>query len=230
MGNKAGPAKPRPADSPAAQDSSAQARFLTIEHLRAAMRQPLPGLAAQATMAPRPRSFNPAPGVEPRLAGVLLLLYPVCGVLHLVLTVRTPDLNHHSGQISLPGGGWEEGDASMLETALREACEEIGIPAEGLEILGPLTPLYVPPSNNLIHPFVAHSPYRPDFEPDAHEVAALLQIPLPHLLDPVIRCEEDWLRDGVAMRVPFYRLGDYKVWGATAIVLAEFLALLGPAS
>jgi len=83
----------------------------TIEHVRAAMHGPLPGPQAQITMAPRPLPFNPPPGVEPRQAGVLLILYPIDGVLHLVLTVRTSDLNYHSGQISLPGGGWEEGDA-----------------------------------------------------------------------------------------------------------------------
>ena len=92
----------------------------TIEHVRAAMRGPLPGFRAQLTMAPQPRPLHPASGVEPRQAGVLLLLYPVAGVLHLVLTVRTPSLHHHSGQVSLPGGGWEEGDESPEETAMRE--------------------------------------------------------------------------------------------------------------
>ena len=76
---------------------------LTIKNVRAAMRSSLPGLQAQLTMAPRPRPFSPPPGIKPRQAGVLLLLYPIHGVLHLALTVRTPDLNHHSGQISLPG-------------------------------------------------------------------------------------------------------------------------------
>jgi 8-oxo-dGTP pyrophosphatase MutT (NUDIX family) len=106
----------------------------TIEQVRAAMRGPLPGPRAQIAMAPRPRPFSPPPGVEPREAGVLLILYPVHGVLHLALTVRTSDLNHHSGQISLPGGGWEAGDTSLQETALREAQEEIGIAADGLEL------------------------------------------------------------------------------------------------
>jgi len=198
----------------------------TVEFVRAAMRGPLPGLQAQLTMAPRPRPFSPPLGVEPRQAGVLLLLYPIHGVLHLMLTVRTPDLNHHSGQVSLPGGGWEEGDASLQETALREAHEEIGIAADGLELLGSLTSLYVPPSNNIVHPFVAYTPQRLAFRPDPKEVAELLEVPLPLLLDPATRREEDCTWRGAPLHVPFYAVGEHKVWGATAVILAEFLELV----
>ena len=200
----------------------------SIEHVRAAMRGPLPGPRAQIKMAPRPRSLHPPRGVEPRQAGVLLILYPIHGMLHLVLTVRTSDLNHHSGQIALPGGGWEAGDASLQETALREAREEVGIATDGLELLGALTPLYIPPSNNAIHPFVAYTAQRPAFDPDPREVAALLEVPLHLLSDPATRREEDWTWRGAPLHVPFYAVSGHKVWGATAIVLAEFLALLAP--
>ncbi len=203
----------------------------SIEKVRVALRGPLPGIQAQITMAPIPRGFDPPSGTEPRQAGVLLLLYPVRAALHLALTVRTSNLNHHSGQISLPGGGWEEGDASLQETALREAQEEIGINANGLELCGSLTPLYIPPSNNVIHPFVAYTPQRPAFRPDPREVAELLDVPLHLLLDPATRREEDWDWRGATLRVPFYAVSDeHKVWGATAIVLAEFLALLDQAT
>ena len=198
----------------------------SIELVRAAMSGPLPGLEAQITMAPRPRPFSPPPGAKPRQAGVLLLLYPIHGVLHLVLTVRTPDLNHHGGQVALPGGGWEEGDASLQETALRETHEEIGIATTELELLGSLTPIYVPPSNNIVHPFVAYSPQRPAFHPDPKEVAELLDVPLHLLLDPATRREEVWTWRGAPLHVPFYAVGEHKVWGATAIILAEFVVLV----
>lgn len=178
-------------------------------------------------MVPTPRRFEPPAGVEPRQAGVLLLLYPIGGALHLPLTVRTSDLEHHGGQIALPGGGWEEGDRSLQETALREAREEIGVAAEDMEIIGLLTPLYIPTSNNVIHPVVAYMPQRPAFRLDTREVAELLEVPLSLLLDPATRREEDWAWHGATLHVPFYAVGRYKIWGATAIVLAEFLALLG---
>jgi 8-oxo-dGTP pyrophosphatase MutT (NUDIX family) len=197
-----------------------------IDKVRAALDGPLPGLQAQITMAPRPRSLHSNAGAAPRQAGVLLLLYPVEDVLHLVLTLRASALLHHSGQVSLPGGGWEEGDGSLQDTALREAWEEVGSNCDRWEMLGPLTPLYIPPSNNCVHPFVAHAPERPAFEPDHTEVAELLEVPLDRLVDPAARREEEWVRQGQPVQVPFYLLDGHKVWGATAMILAEFAALL----
>ncbi len=200
---------------------------VTLQVVRAALGRPLPGIAAQLTMAPQPRAFTPPEDAPaPRQAGVLLLLYPVDGVLHLALTERTTRLGHHSGQISLPGGGWEKGDGSLQETALREAREELGIVTDGLEPLGALSSVYVPPSNNVVHPFVAHTAQRPAFHPDPSEVASLLEVSLLHLLDPVTRGEEDWYWRDYPLHVPFYLVDEHKVWGATAIILAEFLALL----
>jgi len=177
-------------------------------------------------MAPRPRQFLPPPGSAPRQAGVLLLLYPKKDELYFVLTVRTASLDRHSGQVSLPGGGREEKDASFQETALREAREEIGIDPWDLEVLGQLSSLYIPPSHNTIHPIVAYTPRRPHFQPDPTEVAKLLEVPLTLLLDPSARREEDWTIRDRLVRVPFYAVGPHQVWGATAIVLAEFAAVL----
>ena len=104
--------------------------------------------------------------------------------------------------------------------------EEIGIATDGLELLGPLTPIYVPPSNNIVHPLVAYAPQHPAFHPDPKEVAELLDVALHLLLDPATRREEDWTWRGAPLHVPFYAVGEHKVWGVTAIVLAEFMTLL----
>lgn len=177
-------------------------------------------------MAPRPRPFRPPDGSTPRQAGVLVLLYPVGGRLHLVFTVRPTNLDHHAGQVSFPGGGWEEGDTSLMETALRETREELGIPTGEIEVLGPLTPLYIPASHNMVHPFVALAPHRPAFQPDPLEVAELLEVPLATFRDLAVRREDRVERDGLEMVIPYYAVGSHKIWGATAVILAEFLALL----
>jgi len=115
-----------------------------------------------------------------------------------------------------------EARKNLLLIRERDLIQEI---ADGLELLGPLTPLYIPPSNNTIHPF-AYASRRPAFHPDPKEVAELLEVPLPLLLKPGTRREDDWIWRGAKLHIPFYAVEEHKVWGATAIVLAEFLALL----
>lgn len=203
---------------------------LSIALVRRALRQPLPGLPAQLRMSPPGRpNVLPPNGVPPREAGVLLLLYPHGSGLHFVLTRRTDRLGSHSGQISLPGGRREPDDADFTATALREAYEELGVMLDDADVLGQLTELYVPPSHYLVHPIVAYLTQRPLFQPNADEVAEVIEAPLVILLNPDIREEEPraLLSQGGAMAVtPFYRIGGHKVWGATAMVLSEFEALL----
>lgn len=93
-------------------------------------------------------------------------------------------------------------------------------------MLGTLTPLYVGVSDFLITPVVAIASHRPDFFPDPVEVVEVIEAPLAQLVDPAIRVEEDWQIRGVTVRVPFFAIGPNKVWGATAMILAEFVALL----
>ena len=113
---------------------------------------------------------------------------------------------------------------------MREAREELGIATDQVTVMGELTPLYIPPSNYLMHPVVAHVPARPAFAPDPGEVAELLEIPLSVLFVADTRAEETWEIRGLPTLVPFYRLAGHKVWGATAMVLAEFTALLEAAA
>lgn len=206
----------------------------TLDHVRAALALPgFDGVAAQLRMAPIARPMiRPELPSGPRLGSVLILLYCVDDELHLVLT-RRPEYNGvHAGQVSCPGGRHEPPE-DLGQTALRETYEEIGIAPADVELLGKLTPLYVMPSDFEVHPFVGRytGPGRPRFIPDTREVAAILEVPLRLLLDPTTRAEEEMeLRGGLRMEVPFFRVGDHRVWGATAMILGEFVERLRAAA
>ncbi len=185
--------------------------------------------AAHQKMSPitRPiRRPDSIPG-QARLGGVLILLYCFQEELYLVLTRRREDLNNHAGQISFPGGK-HEADESLQETAVREAHEEIGVNPSGITILGQLTPLYVLPSDFEVHPTVAWyaNGERPKFYPSDDEVAEILEVPLRHLLQPDTRVEELWTLRGHDVMVPFFAVDGHKVWGATAMMLSEFVERL----
>ncbi len=200
--------------------------MVTIDLVRRALQQPLPGPAAQALMAPRPRTFVQGLPTTYRDAGVLVLLYPAAEALCLALTRRCDHLAAHAGQISFPGGLREPDDASLVETALREAREELGLDWTALELLGTLTPLEIPVSSYRIHPCIAYAPARPPFRPDPREVAELLQVPLDLLLDPATAAVEPRTIRGYEVEVPYFLVYGHKVWGATAAALCEFLVLL----
>jgi len=203
---------------------------MTIDDVRRAFQRPLPGLAAQLRMSPpyRERMIVELIAHAPvcKQAGVLILLYPSNGQLCFPLTRRQESVEHHKGQISLPGGS-REGDESLRQAALRETQEEIGVDAAAIEVLGNLTPLFVPPSNFYVQPFVGYVPCQPEFHIETDEVAQILKVPLAALLDPTTERAEDWEIRGEIHRIPFYQFGPHKVWGATAMILAEFVAMLG---
>jgi len=202
----------------------------TLDDVRRALARPLPGLEAHLMMAPQPRpGWNPnfALPSDCREGGVLILLYPHVDRLHFVLTRRTETVRSHKGQISLPGGK-REGNETLIETALRETSEEVGVPPDNTEVIGQLSTLYTPPSNYCIHPFIAHRPIRPSFYPDSVEVAEILEVPLATLLAPSTRKVEYWSDPNFESprRVPFFDIHGYVVWGATAMILSEFVTLL----
>jgi 8-oxo-dGTP pyrophosphatase MutT (NUDIX family) len=156
----------------------------------------------------------------------LLLLYPHNDTLYLPLTVRTAALRNHSGEVSLPGGRYDETDGELSQTALREAWEELGIPPADVTLWTPLTPVWIPVSNFQITPYVGWSDQRPDFASAPAEVAELIEVPLELLRQPTtIRSEIRELR-GNPMYIPYFAVGEHKVWGATALVLAEVIGKL----
>lgn len=189
---------------------------------------PLPGIPAQLAMVPEPRPGHKAYfEVEDtcRKAGVLVLLYPKDGRLRVLLTRRTESVLHHRGQISLPGGERHPGE-SLEATALRETAEELGFDLGAVRVLGKLTPLYIPPSNYCIYPLVAHVASPLEFRLQPEEVAEVIEPPVDHLADPSCLRRETWHYGGRDYEVPFYEYEGHKIWGATAMVLAEFLAVI----
>jgi 8-oxo-dGTP pyrophosphatase MutT (NUDIX family) len=201
---------------------------ITMRTIRAALQLPLPGRAAQQTMAVRPRPGDrpDLPNPCPHEGAVLLLVYRRHGDLVVPVTRRTDKLEMHKGQISLPGGARESQDADLAQTALRETCEELGIPKRAIELLGPLTPLFIPVSSFCVYPYAGYARRAPALRPDANEVAEAIEVPLEHLLAPETRQVETHFRDNQRFEVPAYVVGLQRIWGATAMILAEFLALL----
>jgi len=198
-----------------------------LQALRRDLQEPLPGRAAQLHMAPamRPGRYQETPGPDVRRGGVLALFYPHDGAIYLPLILRPTYTGVHSGQVGFPGGGHEACDPDLTATALREAWEEIGVPGDQVTVLGRLSPLFVFASNYLVEPTVGWCPTRPPFNVDPYEVAALLEVPLATLRDPATIRREPWNLRGTVVEVPYYALQGQTVWGATAMMLAELLAL-----
>ncbi|TVR93599.1 MAG: CoA pyrophosphatase [Spirochaetaceae bacterium] len=196
-----------------------------IEALRRVAEAGLPGIAAQSRMAPRMRlapPYDPYP-THAREAAVLILLFPCNGQkLCFPLITRPQDGGPHAGQVALPGGLRKDGEVFPEETAVREAMEEIGINSDLVSPVLRLTPLYIPVSNVTVVPVVATSSAPPSFTADPREVAGI------HLLDLQELCSEvgesDFMgsREATPLRAPCYQPNGLKVWGATAMILAEF--------
>jgi 8-oxo-dGTP pyrophosphatase MutT (NUDIX family) len=142
------------------------------------------------------------------------------------LTVRAHTLDRHGGQVSLPGGALEPGE-TFEQAALREAHEEIGLPTQSVRSLGALTAIDIPVSGFRLHPVVAAVEARPTLRPSAGEVARILEVPVETLMDPSRIAWRTMTRQDRTLEFPAFLVDSVEIWGATAMVLAEFLTLLG---
>ena len=198
------------------------------EKLRARLAGTLPGVEAQLRFAPFPGRPGWRAGEFPsdaRTAAALLLLYPGDDGVAIPLTVRASTLTRHAGQISLPGGATDPGE-TLAQAALREASEEIGLDVSGVRVLGELTPVHVLVSGFTLHPVVGITDARPPFQAAAGEVDEILEVRLEDLRDASRIRTGTRVREGVAVEYPYFDLCGHHVWGATAMVLGEFVCLL----
>lgn len=199
----------------------------TIQFLRRRLSSDLPGPQAQIKMAPSRAGSAERVRVEGRdcrEAGVLALLYPRMNEPHLLVTVRRAHLTQHAGQISFPGGR-REPDEALLQTALRETHEEVGLDPSHIEVIGALSPLYIPPSNYCVYPFLGFTQDDPDLIPHDVEVERVEHVPLRCFLEEENLREEDWTIRGELLRVPFFKVEGLTIWGATAMMISEIVAL-----
>jgi 8-oxo-dGTP pyrophosphatase MutT (NUDIX family) len=201
----------------------------TIEReLRERLAGTLPGIDAQMRFAPYPVRPGWNAGEFPadsRQAAALLLLYPTESGVAVPLTIRSRNLARHAGQISLPGGATDPGE-TLAQGALREASEEIGVDPRAVRVLGQLTPVHVLVSGFTLHPVVGVTDSRPSFIAAEHEVEEILEVSLDHLRDASRIRQGTRMREGVAVEYPYFDLLGHQVWGATAMVLGEFICLL----
>jgi 8-oxo-dGTP pyrophosphatase MutT (NUDIX family) len=201
-----------------------------IQHLISAFDEPLPGAAAQMTMAPIPVDadrFQVLERPNARKGGVLILFYPNEQNTMMPLILRPQYDGTHGGQVSFPGGKCEENDNTVIDTALRESEEEIGIDRKDVTLLGKLSKLYIPPSNFSVEPIVGYTTKRPNFNIDPYEVERLLELPISKFIDPTyVKRKNLTPRNGVILDTPYFDIDNYVIWGATAMMLGELIEII----
>lgn len=198
-----------------------------IENIKYELQKSLPGEEAQKKMAPVAHLNRFSADIKKaRKGGVLLLLSNQQKQVHITLIKRVKDGGAHSGQISFPGGKYEVFDANIIETAKRETFEEVGVDPEQIEILGSLSSLYIPVSNYLVFPAVGFVFEEPKFVPDKNEVDEILNIPLKCFIGEKYKKTQKISAQNYMIDAPAYQINGYTIWGATAMIISEFVEVL----
>lgn len=203
-----------------------------IQHIQKRLSGQLPGETAHFKMASEDRIAElkavDMGKVIPKKSAVLILLYEKEGELQVVFIRRSDYVGIHAGQIAFAGGRYEESDGDLQRTALREVEEEIGIPADKIELLGVLSDLYVPPSNFMVRPFVGFLKENPEYLLDTREVKSIHEVSLKLLMDKEIIREKSFVTHGSQkdIKAPYYHAGDVHIWGASAMILTELIDLI----
>lgn len=191
----------------------------------------LSGMEAHLRMAPELRHKDIKSrglGRKAVRSSVLMLFYPSeSGLPSIVFIQRSLYDGVHSGQISFPGGRYEKGDPDLKYTALRETHEEIGVSPDMVQVVGKLTDLYIPPSNYLVSPYVAIAEKRPSFSADPREVAEIIEVDLNLFLQKE-NCVTTSItvNEGYKIQTPCFSINGHIIWGATAMIISEFLSML----
>lgn len=198
-----------------------------ITYLEQRLHEPLPGLRAHRQFVPAiPDAAKrlTAPPDDARQSAVLVPLIEMAGVLpSIMLTLRSEQLRNHKGQISFPGGRVDAGEA-IVDAALRELDEEVGIAPDDVVVLGTLSPLYIPPSNSAVTPVVGRVHLPEHYRLSEAEVQEVFLLPLSDLVDPASIAEELWTLYGQSVNVPHWKVHPAApLWGATAMILNELI-------
>ncbi|NND15711.1 MAG: CoA pyrophosphatase [Eudoraea sp.] len=204
-------------------------QLLDKNSFRKRLKEPLPGMPAQMAMMPRlsdKSRFDLSRKEKAIPGGVLILMYPHEGEIYIPLMLRPEYGGAHSGQVSFPGGRKEPDDKDLSMTALRESNEELGIPDEKVEVLGELTELFIIASNFSVLPVIGYLDQRPDFIPDPREVVEVIETPISMLLeDDAIKERPFKVGAGFHIDAPYFDIKGHHVWGATAMMMSEFLTV-----
>ena len=196
-----------------------------IDLIQQRLLQPLPGFEAHEKMMGRVVAMPSSIPENAKLSAVMNLLFPIDGLLHIVLIRRTEDGKAHSGQVSFPGGRMDATDPDLQYTAMRELEEEVGVTSSSIQLLGALSPLYIPVSNFHVYPFVGFSQQQPVFQLSEQEVSKLLIVSLNDLFHNSRKTKASVTSPAdpnFKRIVNAYQLNDGSIiWGATAMILAE---------